>query len=134
MLSNSFFYSSGKLIYNNDPYKLIVEIDSEIVKYYRSLVPKYIKLNQQRYAPHISVVRKKIPPIMSLWGKHEGRIINFQYENIIYNNDTYYWLNVISPDLESIREELGLSPVSETTRSPDGIHKFHTTIGNTKNI
>lgn len=127
------FLSSGRLKYFQNPYKLIVEVDQGISDFYRTLVPKYIKLNRQMYPAHISVVRKEIPPNLTVWGKYQNRVVEFEYEGYQYNNDTYYWLNVYSKELEEIRAELGLTRVSAITRSPDGRHKFHTTIGNLKN-
>jgi hypothetical protein len=127
------FKSIGTLRYFGDPYKLIVEIDPEISKYYQSLIPPYILYNKQRYEPHISVIRKEIIPNLQLWGKYEGQDFEFEYDNFIYMSKNYLWLNVFSGDLEIIRLELGLTKTSETTRSPDGRHKFHTTIGNFKN-
>lgn len=128
------FTSVGKLIYSENPYKLIVEIDPEISNYYRSLVPKYIHLNRQKYAPHISVVRKETPRDLSSWNKYANQEIEFEYEGVIYNDEAYYWLNVRSWDLEMIRRELGLNLISEITKSPDGRHRFHTTIGNIKRL
>lgn len=128
------FKSSGMLKYFNDPYKLILEVDQGISDFYRKLIPKYIKLNKQLYGAHISIVRKEIPSNINKWKKYQNRIIEFEYENIIYNDETYYWLNAYSSNLEYIRKELGLQTTSEITRSPDGKHKFHITIGNTKNV
>jgi len=125
------FDSIGRLIYFNNPYKLIVEIDSEISRYYLSLIPKYIQLNKPKFAPHISVVRKEMPNLL-YWGKYENQFIDFQYENIIYNDELYYWLNIYSPKLEEIRLELGLTNASGITRAPNGRHRFHTTLGNVK--
>lgn len=126
--------SIGKLLYYNHNYKLIVEVDSEIANYYRSTIPKYFKVNKPLYAPHISVVRNEIPINMQYWRKYDYKEVSFEYENYVYNDDTYYWLNCYSKDLEDIRIELGLTATSEITRSPDGKHKFHCTIANTKKI
>jgi len=127
------FKSIGILKYHVNPYKLIVEIDPGISDYYRSLVPKYIYVNKQMYAPHISVIRKEIIPNLDLWNKYDSNAFEFEYDNYIYISDNYLWLNVFSEELENIRFELGLPKTSEITRSPDGRHKFHTTIGNFKN-
>ena len=51
---------------------------------------------------------------------------------MVYNDETYYWLNVFCKDLEEIREELGLTKSGDVSLSPDGRHKFHITIGNSK--
>jgi len=107
------FYSTGTLRYYNDPIKLIVEVDPDISRFYYSLIPKYIHANKQMFAPHISVVRKEIPPNMTAWNKYGGHELDFEYDNYIYNDETYYWLNCYSKRLEEIRIELGLSSVSE---------------------
>lgn len=126
------FYSWGTLIYSFNPLKLIVEVDQGISDYYRSLIPKYLKVNKQAYPAHISVVRKELPPRMGYWEEFQGEEIDFEYDRWIYNDEKYYWLNVYSAQLEMIRAELGLPGTSEITKSPDGRHKFHFTIGNTK--
>jgi hypothetical protein len=128
------FASTGYLRYFKEPLlKVILEIDQEISDYYRSFVPKYIKLQRQMYPAHVSVVRKEMPKNMENWCKYDGKLFNFEYEGFIFNDEKYYWLNVFSTELENVREELGLEKVSDITRSPDGKHRFHTTIGNVKN-
>lgn len=125
------FQSSGILHYGEN--KLIVEVDRELAKYYFALVPKSINLQPQRYAPHISVVRKETPPNKQYWDKYEGEIIEFLYEPYVYNDEVYYWLNTFCNRLERIRLELGLPISSQYTRPPSGFDKcFHITIGNTK--
>lgn len=126
------FQSCGKLIYSSNPYKLIVDCDNEISFYYRSLIPKYLKVQKTRYSAHISLVRKEIPINLEYWRKYHNQNIVFQYESYIYNDELYYWLNAYSPRLEKIRHELGLTKTSAITKSPDGRHKFHITIGNLK--
>ncbi len=127
------FSSSGTLHYSTEGVNLRVEVDPEIVRYYRSLIPRSIKTNPQAYSPHISVVRKEIVPNMTAWRKYEGKEIVFFYSNIICFGDVYVWLNVFCSELEDIREELGLSRSSEITRPPTGWDwTFHTTIGNFK--
>lgn len=128
------FTSSGRIRYFKDPLKAIVEVDQGISDFYRTLIPKYVRINRQAYPAHISFVRKEVPPNMEFWGKYEKEWIEFEYESWVYNSQTYYWLNVFCPRLEEIRRELGLSLTSGITRSPDGRHKFHCTIGNTKNV
>lgn len=126
------FKAVGNLVYSNDPYKLIVSVDDEIGKYYRSLVPKYLAVRKPMYPTHISVVRKEAPVNLSAWNKYQGQEIVVGFDNHIYNDELYYWLNAYSNQLEDIRSELGLLSTSELTRSPDGVHKFHITIGNLK--
>lgn len=114
-------------------YKLILEIDQNIVEYYRSLMPKYIKTNKQMYSAHISVVRKEVPPNESLWGKYEGEEFPFTYGSTVYAGTVYYWINCFSVRLEETRLELGLPVSSIYTLPPEGFTRcFHCTIGNTK--
>lgn len=126
------FVSSGKLIYSENPDKLILEVDQGLSDFYFSMVPKCVGLKKQYYPAHISVVRNVIVPNKAFWKKYEGNIINFTYEDYIYNDELYYWLHVFSSELEDIRKELGLKPSGDVTLSPDGRHKFHITIGNLK--
>jgi hypothetical protein len=127
------FKSAGQLQYSDNPYKLIVEVDSELADYYRSFVPPVVGLNKPMYPAHISVVRNEIPLNLFAWNKYKDIFIFFEYEGEIYNDELYYWLNAYCEDLEKIRFELGLPETSEITRSPDGRHKFHITLGNLKN-
>lgn len=86
------------------------------------------------YSSHISTVRNETPLNLSVWRKYHQQEISFDYEPFIYNGTVYYWLNAYSKNLEDIRLELGLPNTSEFTRSPDGRHKFHITIGNLKHL
>lgn len=124
--------STGRLKYIGDD-SLIVEIGSDIARYYRSLIPKYQSINGTRYAPHITVVRTgKDQPIKEFWGKYEGEKINFIYCPFVESSDIYFWLNVLCKRLEDIREELGL-PIITSMYAPEGFRKFfHITIGNNK--
>lgn len=128
------FTSIGTLVYSQDPYKLIVNVDDGIGDYYRSLIPKAWQVKKPMYPSHISTVRNEAPKNMMAWNKYQGMNISFEYDGIIYNDEVYFWLNAYSPKLEEIRLELGLSNLSQFTRSPDGKHKFHITIGNTKHF
>ena len=130
------YQSKGPLRYSYEGdvgHKLIVEVDPEIASFYRSLIPKYHKLNPQRYRPHISVVRKEVPINMECWGKYEGDLVEFEYSNEVHHGTVYWWLNAFSYKLEEIRLELGLPVSTEYTRPPgDYIKCFHITIGNNK--
>lgn len=116
-------------------YRLVVDVDPELVRYYRALIPKWIKTNTQMYDPHISVVRHEVPVVMEAWGTHQGESVEFHYSNIIHQGTVYLWLNVFSTALEDLRVELGLPISSPYTVPPDGFSKcFHCTIGNTKEL
>ena len=124
--------SIGTIKYSENPYKIIVEIDQAIADYYRSFIPKYFNVKRPKYSAHISVLRKEDPKFKMFWNKYDGKNVSFEYENYIYNDETYYWLNAWSDELENIRKELGLMPTSDITYSPDHKHKFDITIGNIK--
>lgn len=133
------FKSSGPLRYSTDNKglpKLIVEVDPGISGFYRSLIPKWHKVNSQMYAPHISVVRKEpVIPNRNKWEAYEGYEVDFLYSNYIYNGQVYWWLNAFSKKLEEIRLELGLPVSSPYTLPPEGFDKcFHLTLGNSKNV
>lgn len=128
------YFDWGVLRYSENPYKLIVEVDPEISNFYASLVPKYFRLNKQKYAPHISVVRNEVPILLENWRKHDGKFIGFTYNDEIEYDEKYFWLGASSEDLEKIRVELGLVNVNWVTKTPDGSHNFHITIGNIKEL
>ena len=113
------------------PEKLYIEVDPDIAKYYRSLIPKYYRVHGTRYNPHISVVREETPN--DKWGLYDGAVFIFDYDPYIHNDgDVYWWLNVQSKILNNLRVELGLPMWSRLARPPDGSDNFHITIGNTK--
>lgn len=125
------FKSEGTLHYGST--KLIVRVDPGISYFYKSLIPKSIDVNPQKYKPHISVVRNETPVNMENWGKYENQKIEFSYSNQIYNGQVYWWLNAFSIELEKIRVELGLSIEEHYTQPPDGFNKcFHITLANCK--
>ena len=124
--------STGVLFYSDNPVKLILQVDSEIGRYYKSLIPKYISCNKQKFQTHISVVRKVIPPNMQFWNKYQGKSVEFEYDNEIHFCETYFWINAFSTELEFIRSELGL-PLGSKIKAPHGfMHTFHITLGNRK--
>lgn len=139
------FASSGILNYTKvepynegtiqNPYRLTLDVDKELARYYRSLIPKCYLTNLPRYSPHITVVRpeKETPINMEYWERYQGEEIPFYYDHQIFSDETYYWLNAFSDTLENIRSELGLPISSMYTRPPTGYVKcFHITIANKK--
>lgn len=122
------FKSAGRLRFSSPPYKAWVDTDPEISSFYRSLIP--VKVNKPKYNPHISIVRNKIPSNISAWTANEGSLITFEYESYIYNDETYYWLNVFSEEIDLICDQLGV-------RNKSSIYNesiYHITIANIKNI
>jgi hypothetical protein len=135
-MSVVFNESVGVLKYTPEPNNLRVLIDPGLADFYRSLIPKWIRVNRPMYPPHISVVRKEpVIPNTDAWGKYDGEEVTFVYSNIIHSGKLYFWLNVFSKRLEEIRVELGLPVSSEFTRPPCGFEKcFHTTLANCKGL
>lgn len=132
---DSLYRATGFLKYSidNSGYKLIAEIEQDLADYYRSLIPKYLYVNRQRYHAHISIVRREDPPNKEFWGKYQDEEIEFLYDPDIKRGKVYYWLNCFCKRLEEIRIELGLPVSSPYTRPPDGFYKcFHVSIGNVK--
>lgn len=102
---------------------LILECDRDLSLYYCWFVQRQlgIRLQHPRLGAHITVVRGEVVGNILRWSAYPSRVINFYYVNDIKTNGRYWWLNVYSPCLMSIRQELGL----ETTPEYD----FHVTIG-----
>ncbi len=131
---SAMFESVGTLRYQG-PNRLVVEVDQDIADYYRKLIPPWKTVFRSRWPAHITVVRagKEIPVHTEHWGKYEGMPILFFYRPQIHEGKIYYWLEICCAILEDIREELGLSLVSQYTLPPAGFRKvFHMTIGNMK--
>ena len=133
------FESVGYLRWS--PGRLVLEVDPGIVEVARALVPKHIRLNRQKYAPHITVIRH-LKAEEEAWllahprwgGTREGEEVAFTYSPEVQIDETYYWLNAWSSRLEDVREELGLPRSDWYTEPPDHSHCFHATIGNTKSV
>ena len=113
-------------------YRLVVDVDPAISDYYRALVPKSVRLNRQKYAPHITVLREAAIPRLLAWGAYDGERIVFEYNPEIRTGEVYFWLEVYSKDLEDIRVGLGLDPFGPNARPPDDKDCFHMTLGNLK--
>lgn len=108
--------------------KIVVEIDNGFANYYRSFIPKNIKYNIPRYAPHITVSRNEeynLPLIQNV-------VFDFAYDTELMIDQKYIWLNVISKNLADLRKSLNLPPMAELSRPPDGSDFFHITLGNFK--
>jgi len=131
------YKSTGRLHYRKEGNSVgvSVSVDQGMSEFYRSLIPKYLPSNRQKYPAHITVVRihKERPKDMKFWGVHEGKQIDFSYSSYIHEGSLYWWLNAFSTELEEIRRELGLPVTSEYTRPPEGFAKcFHITLSNKK--
>lgn len=120
VLSKSFVHGYG--------HRLVLTIDDEIVRYARSLVPKWMGMKTTRYAPHVSVVRHEIVD-ESKWNLVQESVVSFIYSSEAKLNDVYCWIDVWSDQLVEIRRGLGLS---DSRKIVDGVGVFHVTIGNFK--
>lgn len=105
---------------------IVAYVDSEISRYYRSLIPKYIYTFPQKYPAHITIVRKDQEIMPANVGFIQNTLVYFEYDSTINFSDTYVWLNCYSKDIEDIRESLGLPRCR--------FNSFHITIGNMKNV
>ena len=124
--------SIGKLVYSPrshlaNPQKwLVLMCDDGISEYYRHLFYKEYpwkgKLTRPVWGAHISVIRGEYTD-PKLWQLDSGKIIDFEYEDGVLDNEEYYWLKVRSNYLSNLREKYGLS------REPK--FGFHLTIGRT---
>ena len=109
--------------------RIVGWIDQGIADYYFSLIPKAVYAMKQLHPPHITIVRSfpiEVIPDRTAWGRHEGRVISFEYNGIIRFREPYFYLDVWSADACEIRKELGLEPF----RAP--FDRFHFSIGNIK--
>ncbi len=113
----------GTLKYYNRTVQL--HLDPDLIKYYRSLLPKAWYVKPPMADSHISVVRPFEEPNRLLWRKYEGERICVDYWLPVYTDGLYYWLDADSERIGDIREELGL------VRYRIG-NCYHITIGNLK--
>ena len=130
--SKSFSLKSvGKLVYSPSSHLgsnkdwLVLMCDDQISTYYRSLFAREFpwkpKLTRPVWGTHISVIRGEKIPKPELWKLDANKIIQFEYEGGVIDNNDYYWLRVKCEYLCKLREEYGLP------REPR--FGFHMTIG-----
>lgn len=118
-----------KYSYGTQGRRCVLEVDPQIARYTRSLIPKYHYVKPPMYPPHVTVIRHERPN-RDTWGTHQNSEIMFWYNPLVFNDEIYWWLNVYCPRLSEIRIELGLTPTRFTPQDSEG--GFHMTIGNTK--
>lgn len=108
-----------------------------------AIVQRGIKVHNSAWGPHISIIRGEKPKTLldyngnNLWGKYQDQKIWFEFEpDYLNTNGKHWWIRVISPDLERVRTELGLTPQpiyfhrdSQTWQ----VNPFHLTIGHMLN-
>jgi|ERR1035437_5955983 hypothetical protein len=119
------YKSTGKLVYSprshlGEPSKwLVLMCDDEISNYYRNLYARqypYLngdksgKLTRPIFGSHVSIIRGEKLPKPELWGLYANKIIEFEYEPGVKDNNIYYWLSVKCPYLLDLRAKFGLNP------------------------
>jgi hypothetical protein len=101
------------------------------------IMQRGIKVQSSAWGPHVSVIRGEVPLHPELWKKHENKRVWFEYNPKYLNtNGKHWWIRVVSPELESIREELGLTPQPVYFHRNSGewrVNPFHLTIGHMLN-
>lgn len=116
---DKFYFAEGVVRYKGD--WIIVDCPHSVVNYYKWWVEKFIwkKLSTSYHGSHITVLAGKHEQGLNkhpLWGKYEGKIVEFKYHSHIYTDHNwffkgqYFWLRVECPFLAKIRTELGLKP------------------------
>lgn len=99
----------------------VANIDDELARYYRWWVMKryWIELCKPSWGAHISIVRgeRVRPKFQHNWKLFQNKKINFKYTNHVLRtgkngvegeSDHFWYVNVISDDLNDIRNSLGL--------------------------
>jgi hypothetical protein len=125
--------SIGKLVYSprthlssSDKW-LVLMCDDEISSYYRSLFyrefPYKGKLTRPVWGTHVSIIRGEYIPNMNLWGLDANKIVEFEYDGGVIDNNEYYWLKASCPALSELRLKYGLPAAPR--------FGFHLTIGRT---
>jgi hypothetical protein len=107
----------------------MVECCEELARYYRSLThlhSRSIVLQTPLHASHITVIAGKyeFAGDHPCWKKYDGQPVGFQYDSEIQTDGIYFWLPVFCKGFETLRIELGLSPLIPIP--------WHLTIGNLK--
>lgn len=117
----------GRLKYGQGN-RLVVNVDPELTRFYRSLIPKHISFNIPKYYPHITVVRGKweAPLLTNKWMKRENEIVYFEYSPNIQFGGLYIWLPIRSEAIGKLRQELGLNEYFWKFK------EYHLTIANVK--
>lgn len=124
------FSGEGILKYSaeGEPFRLVAEVDQDLLEYYRWFIPKWVWNQKPGYRAHVSIVRNEViqPELSHVWGKYAGKSISLWYSNFIKWDRKYIWVNVFSEEMEMIRLELGLT--RSRALNPN-VGLFHMTLG-----
>lgn len=123
--------STGKLIYDPKlskffkPWWMILKCDDGIIEYYQHWLKREgHEIIVPAWGAHVSVIRGEEPSNKDAWKRYKDADIAFKSDGYLHSNEWYWWIKVESPQLEGIRQELGLQPMPE--------YDFHITIGKCK--
>lgn len=114
------YYGTGIVEYRAS--SVVLLIDREIIRYYRSLIPKYYRINPQKHYPHITIIRAFEKPL-KIFKNYET--MDFEYDGIIHFKDPYFFINAFSYDIGEYRSLCGLSKFRFG-------NCYHFTLGNIK--
>jgi hypothetical protein len=127
--NTSRFSTTGKIIYSDSGW-VVLHAHHSIQDFYHAFLEWNLKIhfNKPMHGCHITVVSGKYEQCQThpLWMKHHKEVIDFEYGRELKTADTSWWLEVYSPKLTEIRNELGLT---DTPFWP-----FHITVANRKNL
>lgn len=104
----------------------VIEIDNEIIDYYRNQVNKHYGLNllKPSWSAHVSIIQGSLDPELPLYKKivekYEGKEVEISYkiiprysgdtESVLGQEDGLFWfLSVESDIFVEIRQQLGLN-------------------------
>lgn len=92
---------------------LVVHLDPELGRYYRQGFNWHnrfagLEIGDMKWGPHISFVRKEIPPNLHLWQPLHEVDVEVDIQPIYRTNGRHLWFNVVCNQLLDIRERLGL--------------------------
>jgi hypothetical protein len=109
-----------------EPWWALLRADEPTIDFYAWLLKRghgIEVVTHQLWGSHISVVKGQEPSFKDQWGKNQGKEVEYWYTNQVrWDNMKHAWLDVFSPQMSDIREEMGLPPKCF----------FHLTIGRLK--
>jgi len=104
----------------------IIQVDQELTRYYVEQFnfanrARDIQIMKPAWGGHISIMRGENIKDRQLFMSFKNKPVKFSYNPEVKGNDNHFWLEVECPDVEDMREQLGLP------RKP--YFPFHLTIG-----
>jgi hypothetical protein len=126
----------GKLKVNMNPQRIVVELDSDFIRYYLWFIKReyWIDLHTPLYGAHITITNPKLHSNVNYnlaKKKYDGKVVSFKYDvNPVRGGLTkgfvMFYLRVFSDQIESIKNDLNVV-------EHDGYKGMHITLGTNKN-